>query len=285
LPTPSEQRGEGPAVVLLAERTWRARFGARPDAAGTVLRIDRGAATIIGVLPAAADALTTADLWMPAPPDVQASSRASGFLTQIARLAPGRSIGAAQAEFAATARQLAAAHPETDRGLQPQIVPLRTQLGREARTPLLLLLATVGLVLLVASLNVASLMLARGLGRIRDASLRVAIGAGRARLLQLHLLESGLLAGGGAVLGIALAWFGVDVLRLVLPEMPGLGQAAVDVRLVAATSALAMVCALIVGVLPALVAWRAAASPMLRAGGPSVSGLARSRTRSALVVG
>ncbi len=284
LPTAAERRGDG-SVVLLSERTWRTRFGGRRDVIGRTLQIDRAPATVIGVLPAAAEELTEADLWMPAPASLQASSRAAGFLSQIARLAPGRSLEAAQAEFDAAARQLATAHPDSDRGLQLRLVPLRTQLGRDARTPLLLLLATVGLVLLVASLNVASLMLARGLGRLRDASLRVAIGAGRARLLQLHLLESGLLAAGGAVVGLGLAWFGVDLLRLLLPAMPGLATATVDIRLIAATTALATICAMIVGTLPALLAWRAAAAPSLREGGRSVSGLARSRTRSALVVG
>ena len=285
LPTDMEGRGAGPAVVLLSERTWRVRFAGKADAIGATLRIDRAAATIIGVLPEAAEALTDADVWMPAPPDIQASSRDAGFLGQIARLAPARSLEAAQAEVGAMARQLAAAHPDTDRGLQARLVPLRVQLGRDARTPLLLLLATVGSVLLVASLNVASLMLARGLGRLRDATLRVAIGAGRGRLLQLHLLESGLLAGAGALLGLGLAWFGVDLLRLLLPVMPGLATATVDLRLIAATAVLATLCAAIVGVLPALVAWRAAAAPTLREGGRSVAGLARSRARSALVVG
>jgi predicted permease len=284
LPTPAEQRAAGAPVVLLTERAWRTRFGARRDVAGSRLRVDRVDAEIIGVLPDAVEAVTEAELWMPASPDLQASSRQAGFLGQIARLGPRQSMAAADAEFAAAARALVRAFPASDRGLGVRLVPLRTRLGQDARTPLLLLVATVGLVLLVVCLNVASLALARGLGRLRDASLRVAIGAGRARLVQLHLLESGLLAALGAASGTMLAWFGVDLLRAVLPATPGLASAAVDGRVVAAMAALGVGCSLIVGVLPAAIAWRSAAAPTLRDGGYAVSGAARSRMRSVLVV-
>ncbi|MEO5819704.1 MAG: ADOP family duplicated permease [Vicinamibacteraceae bacterium] len=283
LPTAAELRADGPAVVLLAERAWRTRFAAG-DVVGQILRVDRGQAEIIGVLPDAAESVTAADMWMPAPPHLQATSRNASFLGQIARLSPAGSLDGARAELDAAARTLAIAYPVTDRGLQARIVPLHVYLGRDARTPLLLLLATVGAVLLVVCLNVASLALARGLGRLRDASLRVAIGASRARLLQLHLLESGLLAAGGAVLGGAIAWFGVDALRAWLPEMPGLARAALDLRVLFAMAGVAVACSLIVGALPVLIAWRAAAAPTLREGGAAVSGLARSRARGALVV-
>ena len=284
LPTPAEQRAAGAPVVLLTERAWRSRFAARRDIAGTRLRVDRVDAEIIGVLPDAIEALTDAELWMPASADLQASSRQAGFLGQIARLGPGQSIAGAGAEFAASARAMARAFPASDRGIGVRLVPLRTRLGQDARTPLLLLTATVGLVLLVVCLNVASLALARGLGRLRDSSLRLAIGAGRARLIQLHLLESGMLALLGAALGSALAWFGVDVLRAVLPSTPGLASATVDGRVFAAMAALGLVSSLIVGALPAALAWGAAAAPTLRDGGYAVSGGARSRMRSVLVV-
>ena len=284
LPTPGEQRSSGPAVVLLGEHAWRTRFAAEPAVVGRTLRVDRILAEIIGVLPDAAAALTDADLWMPAPPELQASARSAGFLSQIARLHPAASLASAQVELDAQAARLARAFPDTDRGLGARLIPLRTHLGADARTPLLVLLAAVAMVLLVASLNVASLMLARGIGRWRDAALRVAIGAGRARLLQLHLIEGAIVAASGAAAGLAIAWFGVDVLKLVLPDSPGLADARVDLRLLVTMAALAAACTLVVGILPALLAWRAAASPLLRLHGGTGSGPARSRARSALVV-
>jgi putative ABC transport system permease protein len=145
-PTAAEQRGEGPAVALLGELTWRTRFGARPDVIGEAVRVDQTNAEIIGVLPAAADALVEAAIWTPALPAIQASGRQAGVLGQVARLKAGQSTAVVQQAFAAAAATMRRTHPTTDGALDVRLVPLRTRLGQDARTPLPLLLSTAGLV-------------------------------------------------------------------------------------------------------------------------------------------
>lgn len=274
----------GANLVLLTEGAWRGRFGAREDLLGTTITMDGRATEIVGVLPSPVNALDDVELWAPAPASIQRAPRVSGFLGQIARLRSDVALDAARAEFAATATNLSATHPDTDRGIRPSLVSLQARLGQDARLPLLTLLGTVVLVLLVASLNVAALSLARGLSRRREASLRVALGASVGRLLQLHLLESGLLALGGVLIGIAGAWLGLDLLRAWLPPAPRLQEAALNGRLLVFSGALAFVSALIVGALPALVATRGAAGRTMREGGPTIAGPTRSRWRGALVV-
>ena len=111
------------------------------------------------------------------------------------------------------AARLALAYPATDRGRRAELLPFGSPGGRDASMPLLVLLSTALLVLLVATLNVAALSLARGIGRLREASLRVALGAGRARLVRLHLIESGLVTIGGVALGLAFASILLDLLK------------------------------------------------------------------------
>jgi putative ABC transport system permease protein len=283
MPTADETRGVGEPVVLLSHRFWRQRLEGRSSVLGSTLTLDGAPHTVIGVLPAEAEKVFDVELWAPAPSRMQDAERTGGFLAQFVRLAPGVSDAAAQAALDVTATRLAQAYPDTDRGRRAQLLPFGSPGQRHAGTPLLVLLSTALLVLLIATLNVAALSLARGIGRLREASLRVSLGAGRGRLVRFHLFESGLVTIGGVVLGLVLASLGLDLLKAWIP-FPRLADAAIDGRLLAAAAVLAAGCTLMVGTLPALLALRCAAAPVLREGGPQSAGLARSRWRAVLVI-
>jgi putative ABC transport system permease protein len=283
LPTPDEARGVGESVVLLSHRFWRQRLEGRATVLGTTFTLDGAPHTVIGVLPAAAEKVFDVELWAPAPPQLQNAERDSGFLAQFVRLAPGVTDEMARAAFDAAAARLALAYPATDRGRRAELLPFGSPGGRDASMPLLVLLSTALLVLLVATLNVAALSLARGIGRLREASLRVALGAGRARLVRLHLIESGLVTIGGVALGLAFASILLDLLKAFIP-FPRLADAAIDGRLLLFAGVLAATCTLVVGALPALLALRCAAAPVLREGGPQSAGLVRGRWRAAIVI-
>jgi putative ABC transport system permease protein len=283
MPTADETRGVGEPVVLLSHRFWRQRLEGRSSVLGSTLTLDGAPHTVIGVLPAEAEKVFDVELWAPAPPPMQHAERTGGFLVQFVRLAPGVSDAAAQAALDLTATRLAQAYPDTDRGRRAQLLPFGSPGQRNAGMPLLVLLSIALLVLLIATLNVAALSLARGIGRLREASLRVSLGAGRGRLVRLHLLESGLVTIGGVALGLAIASLGLDLLKAWI-AFPRLADAAIDGRLLAAAAVLAAGCTLMVGTLPALLALRCAAAPVLREGGPQAVGLARSRWRAVLVI-
>ena len=283
MPTPEETRGAGDPVVLLSHRFWQQRLGARADALGSTLTLDGRAFTVIGVLPPAAEQVFDVELWAPAAADQQNLPRTAHFLSQVVRLAPNVSDDIARAALSVALSRLAQDHPDTDRGRTATLSEFASPERRGARLPLLVLLGAALLVLLVSTLNVAALSLTRGIGRLREASLRVALGAGRMRLVQLHLIESGMLAAAGVVAGLVVASLGLDLLKAGIPS-PRLATAAIDVRLLSAAAVLAVACTLIVGALPALLALRCASAPVLREGGPQSAGPVRSRWRGAIVV-
>jgi putative ABC transport system permease protein len=216
---------------------------------------------IVGVMPPTDPLLDDVEVWTPMPLDILATSRKAGFLGEVARLAPGVSITQAQAEIAHLAQNLAQQHPDTDRGLTAEISTLQDELFRNAKTSILLLSATVGFVLLIACVNIAGMLLSRSAARQKESAIRVALGAGRARLVRMLLTESLLLSIAGGFLGLALAPVALPLLRLVLPaDLPSLATAHVDLTAAALTFAVAVFCGLLAGSAPA---WQlSSASPV-----------------------
>ncbi len=159
------------------------------------------------------------ELWSPLTLDVGALlSRPHRMYRAIGRLAPGSTLAQAQAEMDAIAQNLARQHPDTNAGWGVRLVPAHDQVVGGIGRTLWVLLGAVGLVLLIACANVSNLMLARSARASRDFSIRAALGAGRLALVRRSLVESGLLAASGAVVGLGLAWAGVRVLRRLIPR-------------------------------------------------------------------
>jgi predicted permease len=207
-------------VVVLSDGLWKRRFAADRTIVGRKLLIDGRPFSVIGIL--ASDFQfyqSDFEVWMPLSVDTAFHDRGDHSVMVFARLAPGVSIAQAQTEMEAMARRLGEAHPDTNAGWSVRVVPLfPNREVRDVRPALLLLLGAAGVVLLIASANVANLLLARAVRRQREITIRAAIGATRGRLIRQMLTESILLATIGSTGGLLLAPMGVRVLIPLLPH-------------------------------------------------------------------
>lgn len=259
-----------PAVVLISESLWTRSFGRRPDILGHAVTLDERPHTIVGVMPdrsdfgmlqmlAAADyargyadrgARATADVWLPLPLDPREYPRSTHPVLAIGMLAAGAGVAAAQEELASLAAALERQYPENKaRGVF--VEPFEHVVFGRVRPALLMLWGAVGLVLVVACANVASLLLAHGRSRAREIAVRRAIGAGRGRLARQYLAESLLLILPASIAGIALALGLVRVLVSSAPAyVPRLDDVAVDVRVLLMMLAVAAAATALFAALP-----------------------------------
>lgn len=283
--SPEEYR-EGRNVVLLGHRAWRDRFGSDPHVVGRTLTFDAEPWTVVGVLPPSFKFPNRAELWIPRPPrERDASGRAADFMTGIARLAPGSSLPGARAEANRIAASLADTHPDTNTGVGLALVPLRDHLFGDVRTPLVVLFAAVGFVLLISCANVAGLVLARGAQLQREYALRSALGAGPGRLISHITLESVVLATVGCLLGVGLTYGGVRVIQgLAPPGMPRIDEIRVDGTVLLFAVGATVLSALLAGVAPSLKLSRPDLRGSLSEGARETTGGRDQRVRNRLVV-
>ena len=263
----------GELPLLLSARAWRTVFGGEPSAVGRVLELNGGHARIVGVMPEGfAFPSESVDLW--APFGWASENRDAAWFRQahsirpIARLAPGATPERARAELATVAAQLEREHPATNAHTGAGLSPLHAFLVGDTRTPLLVLLGAVAVMLLIACANVGNLLLVRTAGRHRELAVRAALGAGRGRLARQMLTESLALALLGGASGIALGVVGTRLLERLQPE--GLLRVAtfpVDAGVVAFAVLATAVAALLFGAFPVLLARRAGPGEALRAAG------------------
>jgi predicted permease len=286
--TEDEDRSGGPHVAILSHRLWVSHFNGDPAILNRVVQMDGKPTTIVGIMPASFDYLKNgATIWQPLALGPEAATQyGAHYLSSIARLRPGVTI--AQARSATQAAELSVARRigSKSRPLSSYSADVRLfadDMVHDYRALLFILLGAVGFVLLIACGNVANLLLARGTVRARELAIRAALGAGRGRLLRQMLAESFVLSFCGAVSGIGIAAILMRVLRLVTPDdVPRLDSASIDWRVIAFTLVLAIVSALVFGLLPALRAARPQLQQTLREGGRG-SGAARDRLRPVLV--
>jgi predicted permease len=286
-------------VVVLSDELWRAQFAADPRVVGTIIRLNGQPFTIVGVAPPQFTGLSqflhpalyapiTALTGAPGPTN-PLEDRSGTRLTVRGRLAPGVTMARAQSELTALSRALASTYPDTNRS---RTFTVRTELGaRIAEAPptlaiVTLLLALAGLVLFIACANVAGLLLARARSRGREIAIRLAIGAGRLRLLRQLLTESLVLSCAGALAGMGLAWLVIRTLaswRLPTDTPIGL-NVQLDLRVLLFTAVASMGSVLLFGLVPA---WRTASPGLTDALKSTEGGLStrvRQRGRHVLVV-
>ncbi len=280
-----EDNPNGPRLIVLSESLWRRLFNSDPGVTGRAIVLNGNAFTVVGVMPSSFQfPQAGTDLWQLltlAPP----AYRFPFFLRGVARLKPGVSLGQAQAELNALAPGIERSDPKTYQHLSFPVLPLREGLVGNVRLPLLVMLGAVGLVLLIASVNVANLLLARAASREREMAIRMSIGAGRFRLMRQLLTESIVMALAGGVAGALLALWGVHWLRtLAVANIPRLEQARVDGRVLLFTLFICVLSGVLFGLAPALESLRSRLNESLkqhdRSGTASRSG---QRTRSVLV--
>ena len=276
-------------LVVLSWGLWQRRFGGDSGVIGTVVQINSIPRTIIGVMPAGVRYPAPAEIWAPyAPPPETWASRRSHFLYVTGHLAPEATINTARAELATLTATLAIEHPESNRGWSANVRPLVRDTARQIEPMLAVLMAAVGFVLLIVCANVANLMLARATGRGRELAIRAALGASRARISRLVLIEGGILALAGGVGGVLLALFGVDLLVALVPAelrrmFAGLEHLRVNGPVLAFSAGISIVSALLFALIPALRAARVAAGRDSLRSGSSTSTRERHRLRRILV--
>ena len=250
-----DHRSGAAPVVVIAERVWNERFGGAPDAVGRALQLDSRVYTVVGVIAGPFRGRSDqADVWVPAWPtlgDRAMNDRGTRSFPVMARLKAGVTIEQAQSEMTLINAQLEQAHPATNEKRSAEVISLADNVFQNVRPAVTVLFGAVGLVLLIACANVASLLLARSEARRREVALRRAIGAEDAQLARLQLIESAMLVVLGGGIGWLFAnWIGDALLALSPVQLPSFAEPALDWRTLAFSSALGVMTTVAIGLAP-----------------------------------
>ena len=272
-------------IALLSEDLWRRRFGSDPEIVGSSLALDGDSYTVVGVIPSEGPWLSFADVFVPfvhvADPD-----RVSFELAVVARLNSGASMETALLDLEAVARRLEEQFPEENGGIGVNMVPASNWVaGDDLRRALWVLLGAVGLLLLIACVNLANMLMAKATVRTRETALRAALGADRGRIARQLLTESLVLGLLGAGIGLLLAQWGIDVLRAIDPPgIPRVDQVGLNVWVLVFTLVIGLLTGIVSGLIPAVQMPRTDFVAALREGDRgNVGSRAQKRLRSSLV--
>jgi predicted permease len=282
----ADDRAGAQPVAIISYGLWQRRYGASPAAIGEPLVYDGRSYTVVGIAPAGFQLDGSPDVFTPLGQvtEVRMQNRAANFLRVVARLQSGITLTQARAELAVIGRHLAEQYPDVNAGRGFSAQPLGKVLVRDVRSTLWLLLGAVALLLLIACVNVASLLLARAVSRERELAMRVALGAGRGRLIRQCLTESAVLGLCGGALGVVLAAIGTRPFLVFWPGiLPRAEEVQLDWRVLLFAVAASLACGLFFGLAPALRAPARDLEQTLRAGARSVTATSR-RLHSVFVI-
>jgi putative ABC transport system permease protein len=273
-------------IAIISHRLWRERFGGDPAIVGKSIALNGPLFTVVGVMPQGFQYPNDTDVWHRITWDVAQHSRGAHFMESIFRLKPGKTPDAANAELRALTKRLGAENPSTNGEYSARAVPIATEVVGFFGPALFALFGAAAFLLVITCTNVASLLLARATVREREVAVRAAIGASRGRLIRQFLTESLLLAAMGTTLGIAVAVASVKALVATTPvELPRLGGAGVDGRMLLFAVTMALITAIAFGVVPAILMARGDMQrPLKESGRGGDGGGARRRARNTLVV-
>lgn len=289
--TPDECIPNGPRAAILSDGFWKSRFSADPAIVGKSIRLDGEPVTVVGIAPP--NTLTISDrpvaLWQAIRVNGVNSvgGRASGrFLSVLGRLKPGVSLEQADSQMRTIAAQLEAEYPQFNKNWSAHVVPLASEMYGKVRTPLWVLLGAVACVLLIACANVANLLLTRAAGRSRELAVRASLGATAGTIVRQLLVESLTLASIGGFLGMALAAWMIQILKLLGPsDIRRLDAAGIDTTVLGFSIGLTLLTGLLLGLAPAITAARRTLNVSLREGGRgATAGGTTGRLRDAFTV-
>jgi putative ABC transport system permease protein len=277
--------GETTRPVLLSHRLWTRRYGGDRGIVGRPIVLGSGPRTVVGVLPAGTPWLDSAELFLPMVRRANAD-RDSFEYTSVARLKPGVSFDAARADLQTVSKNLERLYPATNTGLGVRIGSSRDWIASDdLRRTLWILLGSVGLLLVIACVNVTNLLLSRAAARARESAVRTALGATRADLVREWLIESLILSGVATCLGLGLAEGLLRVMQAVSPgDVPRLGEVAINGWVFAVACALAVLVGVGTGLVPAFQTPAEDVVPVLRNGQRGIAGdLRHARLRGMFV--
>ncbi|MBI4907349.1 MAG: ABC transporter permease [Acidobacteria bacterium] len=283
---PDEDRPGGVRVVVISQGLWQRRFGGRPEAVGSTLTLDGEAHTVIGIMPPDFNFPEIAELWVPLALDPARAPRENRQLRVISRLSPGVTLRQAQAEMTNLGARLEAQYPGANAGLGVRVIPLRDFYLQNTRTAILLSFGAVGLLLIVACVNVANFLLARAAVRGKEITIRAALGASRFRLARQMLTESVLLGLAAGGLGCLLAYWGLDLIVSQVPiRFPFWMKFRIDGFALGFSLLTSITTGLVFGFVPVLSSWKTDLQTVLKENGRGTSGSrGQKRLRHLLVV-
>ena len=285
---PTEEKQGTELVVMLSYQLWQSHLGGDPQVLGRSIALDGKSYTIVGVLPAGFRFLDRSDILAPIGINVadMGDRGGRGDMVVLGRLAPGVTLSQATVEMDTIAARLAAQYPESDAAVGARVISIREAFAGDTRLAVLILFGAVVFVLLIACVNVANLFLVRGAARAREIAVRIAFGAGRARVIRQMLTESFLIAALGGALGLVVGAWGIAGLSYLMPPdyFQTLGVR-MDLSVFLFAGAMVMLVAFAFGIIPALQATRPDLQETLKEGGrSSTTGAGQHRLRGALAI-
>ena len=289
--TNDETWDTGERIAMISHRLWSTRFGGDSTLVGRTISLGGFPGRVIGVVaPTFSLPGWNPDVWLPTAADRAALNRVSfrraHWWRAIARLKPGVSLTQANVALQVVVQRLQRDYPVTNTGMGAGMMPLHRFLVGDVRQPLIALQFAVGLLLLIACANIGNLLLVRAADRERESVVRLALGAGRGRLVRQALSESLVLSTLGGISGVVLGWAGTKVLSAMQPEgMLPVGDIGVNASVLAFALAVSIVSGLLFGIGPALWAGRRAPAEVLKEGGRGASRTRLRRWSHALAVG